>query len=98
MYDVGDRIVVRGTFTDDDGVLADPTTKALLYETEPSGAAGTIADGDITAVSTGIHEAEIAVTSAMDGKKLRWRWEAEGAIVAAGEDSTWIRRQRVDGS
>jgi hypothetical protein len=99
-FDIGDVIRVTGTFTDTGGIVGDPTTVNLLYDTPTSVAPTTAtrtstsigAVGGITKASTGVFEYDITTT----GQGLyEWRYTSTGSLAASGESWFSVRPQRV---
>lgn len=85
VYDQGDLIRVTGTFKNDAGANADPTTVAFKVK-NPAGTVTTYAypvDGSLIKSATGIYYVDVDTSSA-DGQWM-YRWEATGSGQAATE-------------
>lgn len=83
-YQIGQRPILTGTFKDENGTLADPTTVVCKVK-DPAGTETTyaVADG-ITNPSTGVYEFELPEALSQAG---RWyyRFDGTGALDAGGE-------------
>lgn len=83
-YDVGDRARVWGVFQSLAGVDTDPTTIVCKYQ-DPSGNETSVTyPTSIVKSSTGRYYLDIDVDEA---GTWYYRWNATGAVVAAGETS-----------
>jgi hypothetical protein len=80
-YDIGDQTILRGTFTNSDGEVTDPTTVQVLVRT-PAGTETTYDGDDITRDSEGIYSFEYQMT---ERGTYHYRWIGSGALVCAGE-------------
>lgn len=83
-YDVGDFVRITATFTDSDGIEADPTTVKCMYRHEYE-TATTLTygiDAALVKSGTGVYYVDLSLT-----KPGHWfyRWEGTGAIQAADE-------------
>lgn len=88
VYDVGDRIRVWGEFTDLAGTATDPTTIVCKHQ-DPSGNETTVTyPTSIVKASTGRYYLDIDIDEA---GTWYYRWNATGAVVAAGETSFVVR-------
>lgn len=85
----GTLATVRGTFRDDTGALADPTTVTLKV-LKPDGTTTTYAAP--THASTGVYEQDVTFA---DGGDYWLRWESTGAPTVAGEDVVNVLPSRV---
>ena len=91
VYDVGDRIRLRGVFTNLAGVDTDPTTIVCKYQ-DPGGVETTVTyPTSIVKVSTGRYYLDIDIDEA---GTWYYRWNGTGDVVAAGEQS-FIARTTV---
>lgn len=86
-YDIGDKVLLKVTFKDYDMALTDPTGVTCRVLT-PDGDEETPA---VERVSQGLYTAEVEPTVAG-----RWfyRFEGEGALVAAGENLFLVSQSR----
>lgn len=87
VYDIGDRPTVTATFTDADGVAADPTTVVVKTRTPAgtettytSGSSATIVDTATTGVWTFTFPAALA-----ENGTYRVRFKGTAGLEAAGE-------------
>jgi hypothetical protein len=81
-YQVGDRIVLRGTFTASD-VPTNPTAVTLSIQAPD----GTITSPAPTNVSAGLYEYDLDVDQS---GAWRYRFAGTGAVVAASRDAVLI--------
>jgi hypothetical protein len=87
-YDIGDEIVLQGTFEDLTGDVEDPTSVACRVKSPD----GTITTLSASKVSTGVYTASFGPS--IEG--VHWyRFEGTGAVTAAGERSFIVRIQQV---
>lgn len=90
-YEVGDRVRLTATFTDEDDALTDPTEVTIRVQ-DPSGneASDTYngGAGNVTRVSLGVFRLFVTID-----ESGRWHWKANGtgALVAAQERSFTVR-------
>ena len=86
-YDVGDRVTIQATFTDENSVLTDPDTVQL----EIKNPAGTVTTPSVSNPSTGVYEGSVL----FDADGLWWyRWEGTGTVDAAEEGSMSVRESQ----
>lgn len=84
VYDVGDRVRLRGVFTDLAGADTDPTTIVCKYQ-DPSGNETSVTyPTTIVKESTGRYYLDLDIDEA---GTWHYRWNGTGAVVAAGEQS-----------
>lgn len=86
IYDVGDVVRMRGTFTNSAGTAVDPSSVTLQYRQfawDPS-SYSTLVYGvnSIVRTATGDYYHDLGVNS---GGELRFRWNGTGANAAAAE-------------
>lgn len=93
IYQVGDLLRLKATFTDVDGAVADPTTVAVTVLT-PGGTETewTCAGGDLTRVSTGIYYYDFSVT---ESGKHYFTWSAGGAYVASDQGAFQVAKSAI---
>lgn len=79
-YPIGATAVLTGTFRDDAGAAADPTT-ITLEVTNPTGTVTTLtyAGGDLTRTDTGIYTHRLDLDTP---GTWHYRWEGTGAVTA----------------
>ncbi len=99
-YAIGHLVTVTGTFTDTGGVVGDPTSVSMLYDS-PTSTAPTIltrtststgAVGLITKLSTGVYTAQIATTGR---GKYEWRYTSTGVLTVSEESWFSVAPRRV---
>lgn len=92
-YDIGDRVHLTASFTDNAGAAADPTAVSLKIK-NPAGTVTTYtyAGGAITKDSTGEYHMDYTIPSdaASVGGWLA-RFEGTGSVVAAEETAFSVR-------
>ncbi len=99
-YAIGHLVTVTGTFTDTGGVVGDPTSVSMLYDS-PTSTAPTIltrtststgAVGSITKLSTGIYTAQIETTGV---GLYEYRYTSTGVLTVSGESWFSVAPRRV---
>lgn len=83
-YQVGDLVRVTGTFTNDAGALADPTTVSIFVKLRDGSTSTYTYPTTVTKSSTGIFYADHTVTA--EGW-YDYRVVGTGAVTTAGEGS-----------
>lgn len=96
VYDVGDRTEISASFTDPNSgdEPIDPTTVKVHYK-KPDGTVTTKVHGtdvEVVKEDTGDYKIEITLDAA---GVWRYRWEGEGAAIAAEEGQLLVRAQEV---
>lgn len=88
IYDVGDQVVLQGTFKNRAGANTDPTT-VVCRLTKPAGTTSTLST---TNPSVGVFEA----LHVADEEGDHWyRFEGTAGLRAAGEEMFHVRDRRV---
>lgn len=93
-YDVGDRPRLSCSTKDENGVPTDPTDLTIKYLV----AGGTVVtktygiDSEVVKDSTGEFHMDLTLTSDMNGKLVKYRWTATGAVIGADENEFRVRR------
>lgn len=83
-FDIGDRVRMEATFKDYDDVLTSGTVVCTVRD--PSGNEEAV---DAELESTGLYYAYVTVD---ESGTWRYRFEATGAIVGAGENAFVVRK------
>lgn len=89
-YDIGDARDILVTFTDQNGVPADPTGITFKMR-EPDGTETTYVhgtDAEVVKESTGVYY--VTWTYAKKGRHIA-RWNGTGVLISAEQDETWVR-------
>jgi hypothetical protein len=96
LYDVGDVVRMRATFTNSAGTPVDPSSLTLQYRqhlSDPLSYSTVVYGvGSITRVSTGSYFSDVAVNS---GGEWRYRWNGTGENAAAVEEQFKVRWRTV---
>jgi len=96
LYDVGDVVRMRASFTNSAGTYVDPSSITLQYRqflADPLSYTTVVYGvGSITRVSTGSYFSDVAVNS--DGE-WRYRWNGLGENAAAVEEQFKVRFRSV---
>ena len=86
-HEVGDKVTLVATFTDENGSLADPDEVLFRY-IEPDGTlvaqevwTAAVPGADITRVSLGVFSAFVLITK--DGGEYAWHFQGTGAVQKA---------------
>lgn len=93
IYQVGDLLRLKATFTDVDGAVADPSTVTVTV-LAPSGTETekTYAAGDLVRVSTGIYYYDFTVT---ESGRHYFTWDAGGAYVASDQGAFQVAKSAI---
>jgi len=96
-YDIGDEILLRVTFRDLAGALADPSGEITLnYEPTPGGALVTEiynnGAGNVVRASAGIYQFAFTTTAA---GRHRFSYTSAGDLVQFEEGSWWVRERMI---
>lgn len=89
-YFVGETVRISVTFTDSDGTPTDPDTVTLNIR-NPDGDLQPVTynPGDIVRDSVGLYRYDIAPADV--GGYWHYRWEGDGTVEAAQEESFYVR-------
>lgn len=87
-YDVGDRVQLTATLTDDDGVLTDPTAVTVTIR-KPD---GTASSSTPTKDSTGVYSKDVDIDQ--HGNWF-YRFAGTGALVVAEEGEFYVRPRKA---
>lgn len=89
--DIGDEVILQGTFENRAGVHTTPTTLAgwVRVPTKP-----TVTVVPVVFQVTGVGIAEATFSPTVEGVHW-WRIEGTGAVKAAGEEYFTVRKRRV---
>lgn len=88
LFDVGDMVLLTGTFTDLNEIPADPNTVTLKVR-DPQGNITEYAEVDMAHPETGTWSYELLLTR---GGEWTYRFAGTGGLVAAGEKTILVRR------
>lgn len=93
VYQIGDVLRLKATFTDIDGAVADPTTVTITV-LAPSGTETekTYGAAQVTRVSTGVYYYDFSVT---ESGKHYFNWSAGGAYVASDQGAFQVAKSAV---
>jgi hypothetical protein len=86
-YLLGNTVLMRGTFFDEEGAPIDPTT-VICRVSNPQGAVTALSGGAVIRESQGRYRAQIVPDQA---GLWTYRFEGAGAVQAAAEREFWIR-------
>ena len=93
-YDIGDQVRATGTFTDIDGIAADPTTITFTYRIDEGTPVALVYGTDLAVKRSGTGVYYVDLTIATAGTYFM-RWAGTGTTIAAGEDYFEVRKSRV---
>ena len=94
VYDIGDQVRCTGTFTDINGVAADPTVVTFSYRLDTGDVTALVygVDAAVKKTSTGIYYVDITIATA---GTYFFKWAGTGTTIAAGEDWFEVQRSRL---
>ena len=95
-YDAGDVVRLRGSFTNSAGTAVDPASVVFQYRLQRAWLPASYAElvygvNSVVKAATGEYYHDFAVSSAMAGERVQYRWEGQGANAAAGADFFQVR-------
>lgn len=91
LYDIGDEVELRATFTNDDGDPADPSGGVVITYRKPD---GTLTTPSVSNPAVGTYVSTV-VPAAGEHGDWWWRVVSSGDIKQASERSFHVRKQRV---